>query len=622
MSFNYTMVKKTLRTLKTYYIYLISEIFSIATFFIFFSIENHPSLKEAPYEQIGGRIATYRILLYLFSIIFIISSFIVFIYWRRKEFNIIKVLGFSKKELTKMIFIESLIMSIISMVLGIILGIALLKFFLIILDGIIKTNNLNFYISIYNVYYTIIMYSYVFVLLPVICYRLIDKFKKKILLYKNRKQKSFSILLIISSIGFFLFILEVYLLINIFNGNMRFSGVIILLLVCFSLRNYIFFMYVIELTLKVLSSIKSMYYKKVNIIVMSSLKSKLRENTLLLMFTTMFLSISFIIMSNFYIMNFISKKSVDVEFPFTINYTTSRNEVNEKFIDDILNKNSIKYSKAEVNIFEVKDYNIISVEDYNNVASILNLPRISLKENEAVLLLQFPSTSKEENAMLNKEITVDKHRKVTITRISNERIFFQGLYHNNIVVNKRLISEFNIKEKETFIGYEIEKWENLYRIDREIRDEYKSIKKNWGESVFLMSKIEYYREHREESNLTLYLTIFISLILYFGAMSFIHFKFYLDLEDNKENYKAMLSLGMSSREIKSIVTREMYVIFFLPFIVASLNTLIILILTESISYISIIKECAIILVVFFIISALFFLVWRMKNIDLIFFEND
>ncbi|CAM2922232.1 ABC transporter permease [Hathewaya histolytica] len=622
MNFNYTMVKKTLRTLKTYYIYLISEIFSIATFFIFFSIENHPSLKEAPYEQIAGRIATYRILLYIFSIIFIISSFIVFIYWRRKEFNIIKVLGFSKKELTKMIFIESLIMSIISMVLGIILGIALLKFFLIILDGIIKTNNLNFYISIYNVYYTIIMYSYVFVLLPVICYKLIDKFKKKILLYKNRKQKNFSILLIISSIGFFLFILEVYLLINIFNGNMRFSGVIILLLVCFSLRNYIFFMYVIELTLKVLSSIKSMYYKKVNIIVMSSLKSKLRENTLLLMFTTMFLSISFIIMSNFYIMNFISKKSVDVEFPFTINYTTSRNEVNEKFIDDILNKNSIKYSKAEVNIFEVKDYNIISVEDYNNVASILNFPRISLKENEAVLLPQFPRTSKEENAMLNKEITVDKDRKVTIIRISNERIFFQGLYHNNIVMNKSLISELNIKEKETFIGYEIEKWENLYRIDRKIRDEYKSIKKTLGESVFLMSKIEYYREHREESNLTLYLTIFISLILYFGAMSFIHFKFYLDLEDNKENYKTMLSLGMSSREIKSIVTREMYVIFFLPFIVASLNTLIILILTENISYISIIKECAIILVVFFIISALFFLVWRMKNIDLIFFESD
>lgn len=97
----------------------------------------------------------------------------------------ITILGASKKQLNKLIFLENMVVGFISIITGIILGLVFSKFFLDIANKVIGVTDFTFYFPIQAIVVTIIALGLVFLSIAFFTPKLIRK-KEVVRAVKNR----------------------------------------------------------------------------------------------------------------------------------------------------------------------------------------------------------------------------------------------------------------------------------------------------------------------------------------------------------------------------------------------------------------------------------------------------
>jgi putative ABC transport system permease protein len=73
-------------------------------------------------------------------------------------------------------------------------------------------------------------------------------------------------------------------------------------------------------------------------------------------------------------------------------------------------------------------------------------------------------------------------------------------------------------------------------------------------------------------SLTLFVGIFICVLFFVAAGSVIYFKMFTELQGEQAMYRSLLRIGLSEREMRSVVGRQLMLIFFIPFFVGSVHT--------------------------------------------------
>ena len=180
------------RDFKTYLYHFLSCVFSVFIFFLFSSLAMHPAL------QIVDKGNTIGIILFMASIVSMMFSFVLILYSignflknRSKQFAILNIIGASKKQFKRLIFLENIIISLLALLVGIISGFVFLKFFLMIAQAMIDGLDLYFYIPLMPFILTILLMGGLFLaislLAPVILRRkkVIDLLKKEEIAEKN-----------------------------------------------------------------------------------------------------------------------------------------------------------------------------------------------------------------------------------------------------------------------------------------------------------------------------------------------------------------------------------------------------------------------------------------------------
>ena len=110
-----------------------------------------------------------------FTICFISYSVACFLKSRSKQFGLITILGASKKQLNKLIFLENMVVGFISIITGIILGLVFSKFFLDIANKVIGVTDFTFYFPIQAIVVTVIALGLVFLSIAFFTPKLIRK---------------------------------------------------------------------------------------------------------------------------------------------------------------------------------------------------------------------------------------------------------------------------------------------------------------------------------------------------------------------------------------------------------------------------------------------------------------
>ncbi|HEM5650576.1 TPA: ABC transporter permease [Streptococcus suis] len=164
------------RDRRNYIYYFVNCVFSVFVFFLFTVLSFHPAMSIIDRDSTMGLILIVGELISIgFSVCFISYSVGCFLKARSRQFGLITILGASKKQVNKLVFLENMIVGFASIVTGILLGFVFSKFFLDIANKVIGVSDFTFYFPVQAIITTVIVLGIVFLAIAFFTPRLIRK---------------------------------------------------------------------------------------------------------------------------------------------------------------------------------------------------------------------------------------------------------------------------------------------------------------------------------------------------------------------------------------------------------------------------------------------------------------
>ncbi|PQP86926.1 hypothetical protein CPT76_27935 [Paenibacillus sp. AR247] len=154
MNFRQFAFNNVFRNKRAYVAHFLSSAFSVMIFFIYALLLFHPDLKGnivsssgtlSMLGTMGLRVS--QCIVFIFSFFFLLYSASSFIKLRKKEFGILLLLGMSRKQLNRMLFIENIAIGAAAIIAGIIVGAVFSKLILLISASMLAiVDGLPFYL--------------------------------------------------------------------------------------------------------------------------------------------------------------------------------------------------------------------------------------------------------------------------------------------------------------------------------------------------------------------------------------------------------------------------------------------------------------------------------------------
>ncbi|NFU92951.1 ABC transporter permease [Clostridium botulinum] len=598
MSFNTIIINNIKRNLRKYSVFILSGVVSVIVYYFFSLILNNIELIQDPFT-IGFVDSLNFIQFLLIMGIFFLTDYSIniFLESRIEEFKIFYKLGISQNKMKKIIFIESLFLGIIITIFGIIIAFVFSKFMMM---GIGRT--LNKKINTIGNFKAIKDTTKVFFIIFIICGITKGRYIKGInKIYKARKPSLFlSMVCIIMLICLFIISQKI----NYFKstGGISLFSILGFLYTLLSLTEM--FPYVLTR----ISKIKLIYMDKVNMIFISNVREKILQNRNVLFIMTMFLSISIFIFGILYVQKDLIDKKKDILYPIDIAYVVKERDYNN-IIDNKLKENSINFQKVKVTFYDVESakYSVISESEYNKIANKLSYPIYNIKQGKAVILSNIDMSEEDIKKYYFNEVININGNKVKIDKIGEKSIFQSKTMGNIIIVKDSSLIALPKDKKINYYMY------NIQSIKKSIK-ELEGIKKSLSGEKIYIKQLELMKE-RGTAYGFFYLCSSVALVFFLMGVSFLYYKFYDDIKKEKDKYDILINLGISKKTVNSIINKEMLVMFFVPFLISSLNLFFIFKLNRLIyNYKGDVSEIHVFIIYLFIYTV-YFMFWKRKIIE-------
>lgn len=608
-----------------YIMYSLSNAFAITIFFIFYNYSNHPLLqtdiggnKKIAIDQVMG---LNRIIIVLFSLIFVKYSTKVFVNSRGREFGLLSLYGMTKKQLKKYVLVENMLLSIISIIIGLTTGILFTKLFFMILGSFVGVN-FNFYISIKALLGTSIIFMLLFFLMNLYS---VSKIKDEEIINQIKRDRKIdrlpSYFKLKGILGVILLFIGYGL--SIFTP----PRVIILLLmpvtITVILGTYLIFTeFSIFLVNKILKNNKILY-KKNNFISYSHIAYKLKDTVKIMFLVSILTAITLTAMGTIYSIYTETPRllGVDTIHDMTVLIEEENQMKNIKNIEKDLIKNNIKLdNRLEIEGLLYKDnedkYLIISNSIYNKTSELLKGPKLNIKNDEYYFNLPF---SYKKNMTMGENIErsgekrdikfLDKNYKysggVLGSPLSIYNLGYKGIY----IVNDK---EYEILKEDMksikYFGYSFDDTKKALEINKK----YLALK---SENLNIESKIVKLDENKNENGSVLFIGFFTVSLFFIASGSILYFKLFNSIEKDKLEYNIIRKVGATDKEINKMATKEIGLLFFIPFIFGTIHSLFAMSMLSNLIMNSVLTNGMIVSIGYLIFQIIYFLILRKVYIN-------
>ena len=556
------------RDFKTYLYHFLSCVFSVFIFFLFSSLAMHPAL------QIVDKGSTIGIILFMASIVSMMFSFVLILYSvgnflknRSKQFAILNIIGASKKQFKRLIFLENIIISLLALLVGIISGFVFLKFFLMIAQAMIDGLDLYFYLPLIPLILTILLMGGLFLaislLAPVILRRkkVIDLLKKEEISEKNHFLASTIALIVIVGPTLYFHITR-----NFF--------IFIYVLDLLSYISIAYFVFSLIFTLYQLFMEKSgRMYVKNNLIKLSNFKYKIHTNIKTM--TGAMILFSIVLTSFVYIVGAPLNIEEDTQkiMPYAYMYADWEDEAAGEKKAEILSQKladiqgykslTISYAKFKSKERPIRRI-ILSNSMYNKVAQFLGRDMVNLADDEYFLVGVSGKTEPVLKDMLKEKLS---EYDIKRQKGADKRIIAMSGYFTSVAV----VSDSKYQD----ISKDLVK-EKIYAFSQDDlkaggSQKYEELKNAIGFEIGKESLVSYFSYYDSE-NLTRKLVSYVGSILcisfLIGIASIIYSRLYSSIEEESRKYSIMMKIGLSREELKDVLSSTLRWVFVLPFTVA------------------------------------------------------
>lgn len=600
------------RDFKTYLYHFLSCVFSVFIFFLFSVLSMHPALKIVDKgSTIGLVLFTASIVSMIFSFVLILYSVGNFLKNRSRQFAILNIIGASKKQFKKLIFLENMIISLLSLFVGIVSGLIFSKLFLLIAQTLIDNLKLNFYLPFMPIMLTIGLMGGLFLLIsslaPIILRKkkIIDLLKKEEVAEKSHfVLSSLALVIFLGPTLYFHLKRDFFIFIYILD-------LLSLISISYFLFNLIFSIY--HLVMKKSGKI----YVKSNLIRVTNFKYKIHTN-IKTMAGAMILF--FIVLTSFvYIVGAPLNVAEDTEkiMPYAYMYANWENEADgdkkAEIISNSLSKKqgfkelTIRYSKFQSNEKPIRHI-VLSQSMYNAVADLLKRDRVSLADDEYFLV----GVNGKKDPVLGDKVRkkLDQYGIKKENGLDRRIIALSGYFSSVTVISDKkydYLSKDLVKEK----IYAFMQADFIEDNQKEVRDLKKDIGFEIGKETF-MTYYGYYESENLTRRLVSYVGSILCISFLIGIASIIYSRLYSSVEEESKKYSIMIKIGLSQEELNGILASTLRWVFILPFLVSLLETWIFITLINQVTLTSYTNLAGICSLIYIILGLIMYIVIKKK----------
>ncbi len=564
MTFNHIVIQNILRDKWTYVSYFLSSMFSIIIFFLFSVIVFHPSLKSLdPDSTLGISLMLASMLVYLFSFIYITYSIMAFLRKKTKTLGIFMITGASMKQVRKLIFRENLFIGIMAIIAAIVLGLVMTPLFLMAAKVVLKAESFSMYIPLQAIGLTIGLFLILFMVISIVVTKFINK-EASIQLLKSDTviEKSIQPHYILLAASIVMTALLAYLL-KIEHAIVESLSVLYYLLFFASIISTIYLVIAqgLRLFLKIFEKSPA-YLRKTNMLLASNLNAKMKSHANMLFLITLLLSGVFLCTSILFSSYYNVQKDSEGNYPYSFQYIADP-KADDSIIQANLDHLEAKLAAVKANKYfiefksdENRRLGYMSLSDYN----LLQQKEFSLNENEFIAVAGNHGIAPITNIASDRYI-----KSFKLAEINEKNLLSTGFQETYFIVPDSIYQSIDYPVYKTYI-YELENWTAHTELAKTITENIPSLP---GER-YVTSKINLYDTEMFVKSVMFFIGSMLSLIFLSAAMSILYFYLQTTLLQEKEKYMGIRKLGLSNKELASVIAKELAILIFVPFTIAIL----------------------------------------------------
>ncbi len=584
----------------TYFPYMLSSIFSVFIFFVFSSIIFNDLMNKLPHQAYLA--ALMGIGLFLLGVILVpfmlyTNSFL--IKRRKMELGLYSILGLEKKHIGIMMVFETIFIFTIVLIGGIVLGVVFSKLmFLVLLNltGMPVTTEFSFSFNAFK----LTLFFFLGVNLLNLFVNLIQVFKSNpndLMKGSKSGEKEPKRLWITAVLGVVLLALGYSIAINSQIGSEIFIDFLLAVLLVV-IGTHLFFTAGVIAVLRLLKKKKSFYYSKLNFTTISGMLYRMKKSAASLANICIFSTMTIITLLCTVSLWLGTGGILDFQYPFDFEINYKASDSNK--IDALNDKISELSQEAQVSVAEKINLRYIK-------ASVIKEPgklkKPTGKENpyelnsiKLITLKVFNELEKTNETLEKDELLVYStgrdigYNRVTIGdteyKVKNE--LQQTVFEPKSGVDSFGAEDFIIVKDEAARNKILTETGNTgkaeinsvrFRIEGEEEKIYgfSDLMSNW---LKLQNDIDGYRngisgrdETASMNGGLLFLGIFFGIIFSMCLLLIMYYKQITEGYDDRDKFSIMQKVGMSDREVRGTIKRQILLVFFLPLVFAILHTM-------------------------------------------------
>ncbi|WP_449600701.1 FtsX-like permease family protein [Paenibacillus sp. Marseille-Q9583] len=588
------------RNSRAYFAFFLSSSFMVMIFFSYSVFIYHPSITNIALganSASGMQIASY--IVFIFAFFFVLYSISAFLKMRNLEFGLLMILGARPGQINKLILIENMLIGLISIVTGTSFGMLLSKLFLLLSTTIMGMEPLPFYWPMKALIITSISFVSLFLVISIFTLLFIRKHQVLELLKGNVKpKKEPRVSFLFSLFGFLL------LAIGALAIRKQLSPSSLLVAAVTGIAGtYFFYSQLSVLGIRLLKLSRKRFWRGTNLLWISEMSYKIKDNARMLFLVTVVTSIA--CMASGFLLS-INQANTEhyKKTSFAMNYSSYNPKGEMPDLGHLHNKlqnAKVEYTENKVDLISasiqgidketILNIDIISQSEFNQLAPQMNVPEVGpLSEKEAVLLLS--PHIQTQNYAANQTVLLknQKDEELLLKELRTPKIHpMDPMASSLLIVNDSFYDKFSSAAKYTrpYVRYlySIPAWDGPTPEDnspeavitRELIQWSKaSNSANHQYSALLTARADSYLSTKQGTAIFSFIGIFIALIFSLSSASFLFFKLHTELNTDKQMYTALSKIGLSTKEMSASATKQISVLFYIPIVIATIQTLVVI----------------------------------------------
>lgn len=630
-------IKNMKKSFKDYAIYFLTLVLGVAIFYMFNSLDSQEAMLQVSNS-------TREIIKLMVSMLGYVSIFVAVVLGllivyannflinrRKKEFGIYMTLGMGKRQISKIIILETIFVGIISLIVGLIIGIFAAQFMSALVAKMFEADmsNFQFVFSKTACIKTCVYFAVMYIAVMFFNTMTVSRYKLINLLNANKKNEKVKIknpiISVIVFIGASCLLGYAYWKVtgDVYSLNTAdkllqpiLMGITGTILVFWSLSGFI---------LQVVQSIKNIYLNGTNMFVLRQINSKINTTVIsmsvicLMLFMTISILSSSLSLRNTMQRELVEMTPVDLNLYKTANLpesymkygkevrpTKEQREDSKIAITETLKNNGLDINVlkdvVEIPIYATEEWTwgdslgdkiqspanndtaeeLIKISDYNKIAKIYRLEQYELKDDEYMIVCDFDNMVGIRNLALQYKNTMtingkEYHAKYTECK---EGYVKMSTSHTNTGIIL-LPDSANLKEewKEQYLlvaNYNSRNDKEKEEIEKIFADNNSTLLQNLEKERLVidgMSKISLIESSVGLSTIIVFIAIYLGIIFLIASAAILALKQLTESSDNKQRYTILRKIGCDEKMINKALFRQIGIFFGLPLILAIIHSI-------------------------------------------------